>query len=108
MGYESNVYYHPEKSGLETVGEIEWSEPDWSFDLTVVWKKTRGEYYLASDSGCSCPVPFDDYTSVESLEGPYTKSALKYQLEALVKENSYRDNSVDLLLQVRSLLDRIK
>lgn len=31
-----NIYYDPEKFGLTTVGEIDWSTGSYEFDLTVV------------------------------------------------------------------------
>jgi hypothetical protein len=54
------VYYDPEKWGLEIVGSVQWGEPNYSFDLTVVWRNEgTGQLYYADDSGCSCPSPFD-------------------------------------------------
>lgn len=32
-----DLYYQPEQFGLTTLGEIEWSEPCYDFDLTAVW-----------------------------------------------------------------------
>ena len=61
MSYE-NVYYSPEAYGLETVGEVEWSDGCYQFDTTVVWKdKTSGDLFMAEDSGCSCPSPFESH-----------------------------------------------
>lgn len=63
-----NVYYNPEKYGLGPVAELELAEPNYSFDTVVVWKHNEnGLLYWAHDSGCSCPVPFEDYTSLEDL-----------------------------------------
>lgn len=56
-----NPYYSPEKFGLTTVGEIEWEEPCYSFDTTVVLKDSNDVLYWASDQGCSCPMPFEDH-----------------------------------------------
>lgn len=85
MGYYApDVYHQPEKFGLEPIGEIEWTEPDYSFDFTVVWKKDS-DYYFASDSGCSCPSPFEYYTSIEDLEGPFTKAQLREELEEMAE-----------------------
>jgi hypothetical protein len=78
-----NIYYDG-AFGLTKVGEWEWSEPDWSFDITAVWRKSRGKYYYASDAGCSCPTPFEDITSVRDLEGPYNKEELRKQLFELL------------------------
>lgn len=35
--------------------------------MTVVWKDEDGNYYMAGDSGCSCPTPFESVT-LEGLE----------------------------------------
>lgn len=56
-----NIYYSPEKFGLEIVDEVEWDNEAWQFNLTVAWRdKTTGQIYYGSDSGCSCPSPFED------------------------------------------------
>jgi hypothetical protein len=62
-----NPYYDPEKFGLRTVGEIEWSEPNYNFDLTVLWRDGVGRLYWGDDSGCSCPAPFEDVRSLDDL-----------------------------------------
>lgn len=70
MSYgEADVYYQPEKFGLVPVAELELSEPDYSFDLVMVWEHTEtGQLYVGYDSGCSCPSPFEDYTSLDKLD----------------------------------------
>lgn len=58
----ANVYYDPEHFGLVKVTEFERTEPSWSFDTFVVWySKDNDTYYWGSDSGCSCPSPFEDF-----------------------------------------------
>lgn len=62
-----NIYYNPEKFGLTMIGEIDWSDGSYQFDLTVVWKRdSDGKFVYAEDSGCSCPSPFGD-TGVQDL-----------------------------------------
>lgn len=62
-----NIYYDPEKFGLETIGEIDWSSGAYEFDYTVVWKRiSDGRFVYAEDSGCSCPSPFEQ-TGIEGL-----------------------------------------
>lgn len=103
-----NIYYSPEKFGMETVGEISWSEPCYDFDLTCVWKQARGKFFIASDSGCSCPSPFEDFTKVEDLEGPFTKAELRKHLLTMVAEYSGYGYSKDNLTgQVLDILSRI-
>lgn len=61
-----NIYYDPEKSGLTTIGEIDWSSGCYEFSLTVVWKRADGAFVYGEDSGCSCPSPFED-TGIDDL-----------------------------------------
>jgi len=54
------VYYNPEKFGLKTVAELNLSPPAYSFDLLVVWERlSDGQLLYGTDSGCSCPAPFE-------------------------------------------------
>jgi len=68
MGYEKpDLYYQPEAFGLQTIGEVEWNDESYSFNFTVVWqsKEDPKVFYWAQDSGCSCPAPFEDFTSLD-------------------------------------------
>lgn len=72
-----NVYYQAEKFGLVQLGELELSEPCYSFDLFVMWHHPEfGRYYWASDSGCSCPEPFGAYEGLSDLESGDRVAAL--------------------------------
>lgn len=62
----SNVYYSPEEFGLTVVAELS-KEPEYDFDILVVWEHTDGTRYWAHDSGCSCPIPFEDYRVMSHL-----------------------------------------
>lgn len=74
----SNVYYDPEKNGLEVVAEHNFHDEPYEFDFRVIWKHlATGRYYTARDSGCSCPCPFETY-SVDELE--------EFSVSALVEE----------------------
>lgn len=70
MGYNDNPVYEPEKYGFEYVGTIELSEPDYSFDILAVLKNDKG-YYIGTDSGCSCPSPWESHTA-DDFTGPLT------------------------------------
>ncbi len=64
-----NVYGSPEKFGLTPIDELELNDYSYEFDIVAVWKHGEsGKIYLAADSGCSCPSPFEDFTSLEELE----------------------------------------
>ena len=107
----SNVYYSPESYGLRTVGEIEWSEPCYDFNLTVVWQDvTTGAYYYASDSGCSCPSPFEDYDRSNIAHATKMQDLID-GIAAARDENFYRsqdeDESARVDAQVGTLLSRV-
>lgn len=69
MAYDDNIYYHPEKFDLEVVAEIDYSDGNYNFDTRVVWRHVPSDvFYMARDSGCSCPSPFEDYTSLADLD----------------------------------------
>jgi hypothetical protein len=68
MGYDNpDLYYQPEAFGITTIGEVSWHEESYEFDFTVVWQSKEDPklFYWARDSGCSCPSPFEDYTSLD-------------------------------------------
>lgn len=107
-----NIYYSPEDFGLEVVGEMEWSEPDYSFDMLVVWKDQRGQYWIGEDSGCSCPSPFEDIDDINELDGPYTEEDLRkrvnYRIEDRVGEGwHYGYPKSELKRQASDILSRI-
>jgi hypothetical protein len=63
----TDVYCDAEKFGLTQVDEIDLSDGCYQFDLVVVWKHEDGKHYWANDSGCSCPSPFELYTTLDQL-----------------------------------------
>lgn len=79
--WETDVYYNPEKHELETVGTIQWDEPCYSFDITAVWyHRDTGTFYWGSDSGCSCPSPFENVTDKSQLNsGTFHQAAAALQ-----------------------------
>lgn len=63
-----NVYYNPEKFGLEIIGTVSWSAEPYQFNYTLVLiDPFDGRIYYGNDSGCSCPSPFEGFTSREKL-----------------------------------------
>lgn len=73
-----NIYYSPEKFGLEPVGEIDWSSGCFEFDYTTVWRDVEtGNLYYGEDAGCSCPSPFEDVRGINDLT--LIRSAAEFQ-----------------------------
>lgn len=71
MGYDNpDIYYQPEKFGIKPIGEVEWDDESYQFNFTVVWQSLTDPavFYWATDSGCSCPAPFEDFTGLDYEE----------------------------------------
>lgn len=69
MGYGTpDAYYQPEALALEPIAEIDYSDGCYQFDIRMVWRHEDGTLYTMRDAGCSCPSPFEDYTTLESLD----------------------------------------
>lgn len=65
--WDMNVYYNPEKHGLTPLGEVDTAD-SYEFAKLVVWRRDEdGVMFWATDSGCSCPSPFEDADSVDDL-----------------------------------------
>jgi hypothetical protein len=63
-----NPYYDPEKCGLEMLAVID--EPNMSYEYNttiIVQDKETEDIYLAQDSGCSCPTPFEWVTGLDKM-----------------------------------------
>ena len=77
VSYENNLYYNPEASGYEILEVINLDNEPWQFDMLVVWRDPDGYAVWSTDSGCSCPAPFEllepddlepfNYKEIESL-----------------------------------------
>ena len=90
--YYVNPYYNPKECGLEIVTSLEEDEA-YQFDMIVVWKDTEtGKLYMAQDSGCSCPTPFEETNSLSDLT----------ELESVEQFRSYV-KKVDLRVPLRDV-----
>jgi hypothetical protein len=64
----NDVYHSPDKHDLTVLGELDEQDLSWEFRMLVVWKRgADGALFYATDSGCSCPSPFEDFHSVDAL-----------------------------------------
>lgn len=49
--------------GLETVDEFDYCQESYEFDIIALFKDPKdGKLYIGTDSGCSCPTPFETHT----------------------------------------------
>lgn len=111
--YSYPLEYCPEKLGLELVAYIEWTHRSYEFDLTKVWRKLDdGTLWYADDSGCSCPVPFEDTEeldrlfNLEPLEARYDRSRAEANDEWSEgpRESEWREFKTN----VQAALDKLK
>jgi hypothetical protein len=101
MGWnEPDVYNNPEKFDLEIVYVAEEEDLCYEFNMFVVWQDANGALYYATDAGCSCPSPFETYTSLAELT-PGSKADIMAELEA------WSGVSEDDKIGLRSALDRV-
>lgn len=64
-----NPYYNPQDFDppLKLWAELDMTTADYTFDIRLVWVTEWGAVYTAFDSGCSCPVPFEDFIWASDL-----------------------------------------
>ncbi len=123
--FVDNVYYSPDKCGLEIVESFDDPDASYSFNMFVVWRKLDdGRLFYASDSGCSCPSPFEDYHTLGSLT-EITRAgfgSFKSDFDGWRKSHQYDDKgddgegsvmatkaeALDLFDKVARLLDQVK
>lgn len=58
---ETNIYYSPEKFGLKIIAAVNTAD-SYEFNIFLVLVDKKGKVYYSTDSGCSCPTPFEDLT----------------------------------------------
>ncbi len=57
-----NPHYDPAGCGLINLGALDQSGLSYEFNILAVWCcKTSKRLFYATDSGCSCPSPFEGY-----------------------------------------------
>lgn len=83
----SNIASSPEAFGLEVVADLDVAGV-YEFDEVIVWRrKADGTLWGAHDSGCSCPIPFDDI-GVDDLEPITDEASLRSLMNRLSEYRS--------------------
>ena len=62
----TNPYYYPETHDLTIVWWVDIADA-YEFDMFVVWQDKDGNLWWTSDSGCSCPSPFENVRGFHDL-----------------------------------------
>lgn len=86
----NEIYYAPEKLGMEQIAEQDWADA-YEFDMLVVWRDTDGKLRAATDSGCSCPTPFEDHT----FPTDFTEIRSLGDAKGMVESDDWRDRTID-------------
>jgi hypothetical protein len=94
---DGNVYYNPEEFELEKVWEKNYAGSYEFAIVLILGAPATGAVYLATDSGCSCPTPFDSFTgldctnSMERLNTDRVEALRESITTAISSESEYRD-----------------
>lgn len=88
MSWDDNPVREPAKYGYQFVTEGALAEPDYSFSLFAVLRKDDG-YYLSTDSGCSCPSPWESH-GADDFTGPLTAEQVHEEVYSLWKDSYNR------------------
>jgi hypothetical protein len=98
----SNFYYDPQDFRLTPIGEVDWSDGNYCFDLTVVWQRDfDGKIVYAEDSGCSCPSPFEE-------QGPEDLTVCKpAELQAHIEQRGKDACYGDRAAEIADLMHRV-
>ena len=59
-------------SDLKMIGNAELSGEPWEFNLVGAWIDPTGGIWLGTDSGCSCPIPWENHLELGAFTGPLT------------------------------------
>lgn len=62
-----DIYYSPADFGLELIWQEDFGA-SYEFSIVAIWgSPATGAVYLGTDSGCSCPSPFEAFTAMDSV-----------------------------------------
>lgn len=99
MGYYDNPVDAPEAYGfIEVVAQGELEFPDYSFYEFAVLRKEDG-YYLSTDSGCSCPTPWESHVG-DDFTGPLTAEQVREEVRSLASESISDEQLAEDLVRV--------
>lgn len=115
--------YHDveERLGFETVADFDDPEASYSFDEFRIWRRTDdGRLFYGTDSGCSCPSPFQDFKAEADCTA-ITKQSLSAFVQAFseycARRCGWNDNGqrfveghieAETIAKVKKLLNEVK
>jgi hypothetical protein len=91
--YYTDVYSSPGRYGLKIVGSVSFDNEPYQFHVGVVWQQEEtGLFFIGTDSGCSCPSPFESVHSLDKLSGPYRKNGAIQIVSEWSADDDYSDD----------------
>jgi hypothetical protein len=105
MKFNQNPYYSPELCGLKILHSIDTAD-SYEFNLFVVWLKLDDNtIYWDTDSGCSCPSPFDSSDHGHDLKEINDNTYHNFQAEL---KSHYGISQQEILKIENSIKDYMK
>lgn len=118
MSYDTNPFYSPDTFDSPLVLEASTSLSDeaYQFEYLAVWslKANPTMFYTASDSGCSCPTPFEDFHTLADLTpvGNYrlTREPVEgeYEYQYYLRAKERGDSPNPWLIQTQESWDSLR
>lgn len=112
MQYELYQSYWDEEKSI-VIPDVEWADSieldneSYQFYILLVVKREDG-YYLSTDSGCSCPSPWENHRFPEDFTGPLTADQAREEATSLIdvaREREYTEGPDEY--EAKNLLARI-
>jgi hypothetical protein len=101
----NNIYYDTEKCGLNQIGLLDEADLSYEFNTLLVVEVIQSKkLYWATSSGCSCPVPFEEWSYV-SDEDNNLNVLNKETLESFIRGVSNFPATLD---ERQSLISNVK
>lgn len=89
--------------GLVFVDEFDFDNDPYSWSIVAVWKSKNGDFYLGTDSGCSCYSPFEHYSTLEDFTGPLTAEQAIEEITSLRDGGYYKGDDSEFAEFVKGI-----
>ena len=103
MGYYDNPVDDPQANGfIEVVATGDFAYVSYSFSVFAVLRKEDG-LYLSTDSGCSCPSPWESHTA-DDFTGPLTAEQVREEVLSLWEDAYEKVPESDIMYSLAAVV----
>ena len=96
-----------DRYGLEQVTELSLDDTEYAFVIIgAFYDPVSGGYFVGTDSGCSCPIPWD--VPLSRLEGPMSQSEAASQIKKARWIGSEGSKRVDFIEKQMRAVDLVR